>query len=141
MNGYEALEVCPDMAFVHVATIMDTDNNNQQPQAMKRTNNSASDQILKLDQYIDEECGQTILPSNVCNVKILSTNTNLPVIRRFKIETGRDKESMKVSLAPYREESKKIFAILKRFSPNVEKASCDEAFIDVTNQVNMKFEI
>jgi nucleotidyltransferase/DNA polymerase involved in DNA repair len=41
-----------------------------------------------------------------------------------------------VSLALYREESKKIFEILRRFSPLVEKASCDEAFIDVTNEVN-----
>lgn len=27
MNGFEALEVCPQLTFVHVATIMDTDSN------------------------------------------------------------------------------------------------------------------
>lgn len=47
----------------------------------------------------------------------------------------RDKEKQKVSLALYREESKKIFEILRRFSDQVEKASCDEAFIDITNQI------
>lgn len=41
-----------------------------------------------------------------------------------------------MTLALYREESKKIFAILRRFSTLVEKASCDEAFIDVTVEVN-----
>ncbi len=49
----------------------------------------------------------------------------------------RDKEKQKVSLALYREESKKIFEILRRFSDQVEKASCDEAFIDVTNQIKL----
>jgi DNA polymerase eta len=46
-----------------------------------------------------------------------------------------------VSLAKYREESKKIFAICRRFSTLVEKASCDEAFIDVTQQVNLKYSL
>jgi nucleotidyltransferase/DNA polymerase involved in DNA repair len=44
-----------------------------------------------------------------------------------------------VSLALYREESKKIFAILQTYTDLVEKASCDEAFIDVTKQVNEIF--
>lgn len=50
----------------------------------------------------------------------------------------RDKEKQKVSLALYREESKKIFEILRRFSDQVEKASCDEAFIDVTHQIKLE---
>ena len=62
-------------------------------------------------------------------------NTSLPAHKRLRVET-RDKESMKVSLALYREESKKIFALLRRYSEIVEKASCDEAFIDVTEVVN-----
>lgn len=41
----------------------------------------------------------------------------------------------------YRHESKKIFRILQRFSDNVEKASCDEAFLDVTQQVNIRFSL
>ena len=43
-----------------------------------------------------------------------------------------------MSLALYREESKKIFEILRRFSDQVEKASCDEAFIDITNHVKLE---
>lgn len=53
----------------------------------------------------------------------------------------RDKEKQKVSLYLYREESSKIFDILKRYSNIVEKASCDEAFVDVSRQVNLKYEI
>ena len=44
-----------------------------------------------------------------------------------------------MSLHVYREESAKIFNILKRYTPIVEKASCDEAFLDVTRQVNLKY--
>ena len=62
----------------------------------------------------------------------------MPAQRRFKVES-RDKEIQKVSLALYREESQKIFDLLKRFSPFVEKASCDEAFIDVTKEVDEIF--
>ena len=60
-------------------------------------------------------------------------------MKRFKVEV-RDKEKQKVSLALYREESKKIFEILRRYSDQVEKASCDEAFIDITSKVEQLFE-
>lgn len=53
----------------------------------------------------------------------------------------RQKENQKVSLKLYRRESKRIFKILRRFSLNVEKASCDEAYIDVTSEVNMRFQL
>ena len=46
-----------------------------------------------------------------------------------------------MSLALYREESKKIFEILRRYSDLVEKASCDEAFIDITNQIKLTEDI
>jgi nucleotidyltransferase/DNA polymerase involved in DNA repair len=75
--------------------------------------------------------------SSIAKVDILSENTNLPPNRRFRVEF-RDKEKQKVSLALYREESKKIFEILRRFSDQVEKASCDEAFIDITNHVKLE---
>ena len=51
----------------------------------------------------------------------------------------RDKETQKVSLALFREESKKIFEILRRYSGLVEKASCDEAFVDVTKEVEERY--
>ena len=43
-----------------------------------------------------------------------------------------------MSLKLYRTESKKILKILQRFSDQVEKASCDEAFLDVTTQVQVR---
>ncbi|CAG8461275.1 11556_t:CDS:10, partial [Ambispora gerdemannii] len=45
----------------------------------------------------------------------------------------------KVSLHPYRRASARIFEIFQRFCPNtVQRASVDEAFIDVTDHVNTK---
>jgi len=46
-----------------------------------------------------------------------------------------------VSLKLYRIESRKILKICQRFSDQVEKASCDEAFLDVTAQVKMTYRI
>ena len=40
-----------------------------------------------------------------------------------------------MSLLFYREESKKIFTIIYRYAKLVEKAGCDEAFLDVTKEV------
>ena len=51
----------------------------------------------------------------------------------------RQKENQKVSLKLYRRESRKIHRILQKFSDQVEKASCDEAFLDVTGQVNLRY--
>ncbi|KAJ1656701.1 N-acetyltransferase eso1, partial [Dispira simplex] len=42
----------------------------------------------------------------------------------------------KVSLDPYRLASRRIFGLLQRFCPVMEKASVDEAFLDVTDQVS-----
>lgn len=91
------------------------------------------------DEFLDDGECQTIIPSSICQVIVLSHNKELPSMKRFKVIT-RDKESQKVSLALYREESKKIFDILRRYSDLVEKASCDEAFIDVTKEINAKYE-
>jgi nucleotidyltransferase/DNA polymerase involved in DNA repair len=50
----------------------------------------------------------------------------------FKVYS-REKNDQKVSLLFYREESKKIFDIIHRYSSTVEKAGCDEAFLNVTD--------
>ena len=44
-----------------------------------------------------------------------------------------------MSLQLYREESKKIFEIINRYSKCVEKAGCDEAFLDVGDQVEFRY--
>ena len=45
-----------------------------------------------------------------------------------------DKNKEKVSLEHYRSEADRIFSILEKYSPIVDKASFDEAFLDVTDQ-------
>ena len=52
----------------------------------------------------------------------------------------RDKVKEKVCLQNYRDESKKIIAILRRYADVVEKASCDEAYLDVTKKVRDRLE-
>lgn len=44
-----------------------------------------------------------------------------------------------MSLKLYRTESRKIFKIARRYADPFEKASCDECFLDVTNEVNLRF--
>ena len=60
-------------------------------------------------------------------------------MKKWWIET-RDPNQQKVCLRLYREESKKIFQIIERFAKCVEKAGCDEAFLDVTEEVNKQNE-
>lgn len=142
MTCYEALELRPDMVFVHVATIVSRTMESKSAKAVspvKSPSPSKEDEEDHFDYDAYVSCAPTsvstcstvdsegIIPSSVCKVTELGPN-------RFKVES-RDKEVQKVSLALYREESKKIFAILMRFSDMVEKASCDEAYIEVTKQV------
>ena len=93
---------------------------------------------MKGDDEVESET-QAIVPSSICKVTEICSNSALPPQKRFKVES-RDKEVQKVSLALYRVESKRIFAILQRYSELVEKASCDEAFIDVTKAVNALYD-
>eukprot|EP01135_Chromosphaera_perkinsii_P007634 Nk52_evm90s914 gene=Nk52_evmTU90s914 len=53
------------------------------------------------------------------------------------------KETHKVSLDPYRKASREIFKILKEYTQEVEKASVDEAFLDITDMVDelMQFSV
>ena len=67
---------------------------------------------------------------------MISKNEKLEPYRRFWVEM-RPKQEQKVSLKLYRQESKKIIKILQRYCDQVEKASCDEAYLDVTSQVKL----
>jgi DNA polymerase eta len=53
----------------------------------------------------------------------------------FSIPTHPDKQKHKVSLQKFREESHEIFSIMRKHCSIVEKASIDEAFMDVTSEV------
>jgi hypothetical protein len=86
----------------------------------------------------DELVGQKFIPSSICKTKMVSADETLEPYRRWWVEM-RQKENQKVSLKLYRRESRKIQKILQRFSDQVEKASCDEAYIDVTAQVNLRY--
>ena len=46
----------------------------------------------------------------------------------------------KVTLDCYRKENFKILDIFRKFTSNVERASIDEAYLDLTDEVNKKFE-
>eukprot|EP00347_Sterkiella_histriomuscorum_P022605 403337853 len=166
MRHFEALEVCPDITFVHVATMIENPNHQKSVLDKKQNQEAVDKQISKIeetkcgtnqnqstecsdDQIVDlmdlllndepEQTIETLIPSSVLKVQCLNKDSSIPAVRRFRIEQ-RDKESQKVSLAKYREESKKIFGIVQRYSQLVEKASCDEAYVDVTNQVNLKYQ-
>ncbi|KAK9760131.1 N-acetyltransferase eso1 [Basidiobolus ranarum] len=54
----------------------------------------------------------------------------------FEYHTNPQRDTHKVSLEPYRRASSQIFEIFRRINKNVQKASVDEAYIDVTEQVN-----
>ena len=40
----------------------------------------------------------------------------------------------------YREESKKIFVVIRKFAKLIEKAGCDEAFLNITEEVNEEYQ-
>jgi DNA polymerase eta len=54
-----------------------------------------------------------------------------PEFQTFNVDGKRGK----ADLTKYREASMKIFDILVKHCPNVEKASIDEAYLDLTDQV------
>ncbi|CDW79896.1 dna polymerase eta [Stylonychia lemnae] len=154
MKHFEALEVCPKMMFVHVATMIENlDSKSKSIEEQKQMKQDCIDQKNSLqnksltsvdditdlvDIALDESSIEKIIPSSILKVQVLSHDNSVPAFKRFQIEQ-RDKESQKVSLAKYRAESKKIFEMIRRYSPLVEKASCDEAYVDITNAVNLKF--
>ncbi|KAI9358558.1 hypothetical protein DFJ73DRAFT_143879 [Zopfochytrium polystomum] len=55
-----------------------------------------------------------------------------------KYHSNPAKETHKASLDVYRAASKKVMAIFKRFFPRYQRASIDEAFIDVSDEVNRR---
>jgi hypothetical protein len=55
--------------------------------------------------------------------------------KRFWVQM-RDKDMQKVSLKFYRSESQKIFDVMARHVELIEKASCDESFLELTKEVN-----
>lgn len=93
-----------------------------------------SQQSEDSDEY---EEGHRLIESSICRTRCLSKDEYMEPYRRFWVEM-RPKQTQKVSLKLYRTESKKILKILQRFSDQVEKASCDEAFLDVTTQVQLR---
>ncbi|ORX92385.1 DNA/RNA polymerase [Basidiobolus meristosporus CBS 931.73] len=54
----------------------------------------------------------------------------------FDYHVNPERDTHKVSLEPYRRASSQIFEIFRRYSKTVQKASVDEAYIDVTEEVN-----
>lgn len=123
MTVYDALNICPDLILIHISTFEVADKGSKQ-----------------LGLEWDEEAGihYKLFPSSICRTKMVAEDPQLPAHKRFWCEM-RPKDRQKVSLKLYREESAKILEILKRFSDQVEKASCDEAYIDVSEQIALKY--
>ena len=111
MTAYEALDKCPEMMFVHVSTL------------------------------VDEKGEERMIESSVVKVtKIREPDGVITAQKIYRVEK-RDKDEQKVSLLFYREESKKIFQIIDRYANVIEKAGCDEAFLNVTQQVNFRYNL
>lgn len=113
MPALEALAVCEDMKFAHVATMYDKDGEDH-------VVDSSIMKVWRIRQQNPE--GKPQLAPHLM----------------WRVER-RDKESQKVSLLAYREESKKIFQIIHRYAELVEKAGTDEAFLDVTREVEWRY--
>ena len=99
-----------------------------------------SDELVTQQEDSDSDCedGHRVIDSSICRTKMISKDESLEPYRRFWVEM-RQKQNQKVSLKLYRTESRKILRVLQRFSDQVEKASCDEAFLDVTAQVKLMY--
>jgi len=67
----------------------------------------------------------------------ISNPYNTDLGEKFK---KHDRRTEKVSLEHYRAEAERIFSILEKYSDIVEKASFDEAFLDVTGSVIERYE-
>ena len=105
---------------MHVATITDVNNQSKLVESSILRNVK----VLKKDETIVRELDEDI------------KNDHL-----YRVTLGTwDIENHKVSLLFYREESKKIFKIIRKYCDVVEKYGCDEAYLNVTKQVNKIFE-
>lgn len=59
-----------------------------------------------------------------------------PEIRLVKVPNVREK----ADLTKYREAGKEVANVLQRFTPLLERASVDEAYLDITDVVNKRFQ-
>lgn len=80
----------------------------------------------------DQDGKETYLESNI-------VKTERKKEMKYKVYT-RDQNTHKVSLKLYRDESKKIFNIIHRYCKITEKAGTDEAFLNITDEVNFRME-
>eukprot|EP01083_Nonionella_stella_P054358 143489_1 len=81
---------------------------------------------------IKKKCPKIIL----CHVDVVNENGEIIPGKFNKFYH----ENYKVTLELYREENFKILDIFRQFTPNVERASIDEAYIDLTDIVNQKYD-
>ena len=59
-----------------------------------------------------------------------------PDIQLVKVPNVREK----ADLTKYREAGKEVATVLKRFTPLLERASVDEAYLDITDAVNKRLQ-
>jgi len=75
------------------------------------------------------------------NLHLVHVDTISPdnITHEYDVDTNKlpDKQKEKVSLKRYRDESKKIMEIFQNVVKTTEKASIDEAFLDVTEEAEL----
>ena len=115
-----ALSYCPNLIFVHVATL--TEINNQSK--LIGSSILRNVKVMKCDESIVKELDEDMKNDHM-----------------YKVTLGtRDIETHKVSLLHYWDESKKIFKIISEYSDIIEKYGCDEAYLNMTRRVNKIFD-
>lgn len=121
----EALMKCPQLRLVHVPTYSITTSSTNENKNQSESDSSSSDEIVAIPQYCDE------MPA------FRADGTRLP-------PNPPDPSSNKACLEPYRQASMAIFRLIRDWCSKLgegvifEKGGLDEAFIDITEQVEQE---
>jgi DNA polymerase eta len=127
MKPEECKRRCPNIQLIHVEVISAND-----VEGSSRVVGEANENLLSS-------------PSSSSNIGLSSPSSSVTSSSAsisslsFKYAHGRSaQETSKVSLERYRRASEKIMSIIERFCPLCERASIDEAYIDITELVDSK---
>ena len=67
MNVYDAIEICPKLVLVHVASII-----SERTEHVSKDNNDSS--LI---------CDEVVLPSSISKVRIINSDKSLPIRDRY----------------------------------------------------------
>jgi DNA polymerase eta len=128
MKPEECKRRCPTIQLIHVEVISAND-----VESSSRVVGEISENLLS-----SPSSSSTTRLSSPSSSSATSSSASFPS-PSLKYAHGRPaQETSKVSLERYRRASEKIMSIIERFCPLCERASIDEAYIDITELVNSK---